>query len=193
MTSRFANTRASTALALPLALGLALVLLSSAVAAAEPPADAAIANAIVERLSGDPGVNSLQVDVDVDQGVASLSGTVSHLLAKQRARRLAGTVKGVRAVINRIEVAAPFRPDDELKAQIEAALATDTATESYEVEVKVDRQRVTLDGWVDSWAERMLAAQVAMGVAGVKRLEGQGGGRPARSGLVLRQQLRRAT
>ncbi len=154
------------------AMGWSL-LWSAAVSAAETLEDTAIAAAVGDRLLADPGVDSLQIDVDVEQGVATLRGTVRTLMAKERARRIAGTVKGVRAVINRIDVLPPFRPDDELKARIETALATDPATESYEVEVEVERQRVTLDGWVDSWAERTLAAQVAKSITGVKRLDNE--------------------
>ena len=155
---------------------IALVLLFATLApalvsAADKPGDDDIALAVTQRLLNDPGARNFVIDVEVEQGVVSLTGSVTNLMAKERARRLAETVKGVRAIVNRIDVSPRFRPDDELRQDVEQALAVDPATDVYEVEVDVDRQKVILTGSVDSWAEKRLAGRVAKRVNGVKALE----------------------
>ena len=50
-------------------------------------------------------VNLLKIDVTVEEGVVYLSGETDDAQQKQVAERLAGTVPGVRRVINKVSVA----------------------------------------------------------------------------------------
>jgi len=128
-----------------------------------------IQDAIEDELFADPGVDSHRIDVDVIDGVVTLTGTVDDALSRDRATLVSETVKGVESVVNQV-VVDPFvnRSPAELRSDIEMALLTNAATESYEVEVSADDSgAVSLEGQVDSWAERRLAERVAKGVAGV--------------------------
>lgn len=107
------------------------------------------------------------IDVETIKGVVSLKGSVDNLLAKDRARALAEATKGVRSVINQIEVAASDREDAEIRTDVAQALLRDPATDSYEVNVKVKDGSVTLTGEVESWQEHKLCTKVAKGVKGV--------------------------
>lgn len=131
--------------------------------------NASITDAVEDEFLFDRGVPFNDIDVHVSDGVVTLAGTVNNLLAKKRATRLAETVKGVRAVVNKIEVApAKKRSASALKRDVEAALLADPATESYELRVDAtDAGKVTLRGTADSWQEYHLAEKVAMSVAGV--------------------------
>jgi osmotically-inducible protein OsmY len=164
--------------AIALCLAFALACLAPATAASLD--DRAVALAVNERLFQDPGVSNLLIDVAVEQGVVELTGSVNSLLAQQRATRLAETVKGVRAVVDRVEVVPTFRPDDELESAIRRALATHPVTDAYQVDVVVERQRATLRGAVDSRAERRLAERVAKDVAGIESLANRIAVRPGR-------------
>jgi len=136
------------------------------------PSDQRISDHVEDELLFDEGVDSLQIDVDTNQGVLTLSGSVHNILAKERAARIAEGVKGVRAVVNMIEVEPPLeRTDHEIESDIGAALTTNPATDSYEVAAAVDNGKATLSGVVDSWQEKQLAAKVAKGVSGVVGLE----------------------
>lgn len=151
-------------------LTLALLLVTPCSSAAEAPPDDAIALALTERLLREPGVSSAVIDVTVDRGVVSLTGTAAHLLAKERARRLAETVKGVRAVIDRVAVAPPAGTDEALRQELIEALTLDPGIDRDQIDVVVKDQEVSLRGTVDSWPEKFLAGQTAKRVAGVKAL-----------------------
>lgn len=162
------RNRPASAVALLFALACVLALAGSARAAEPPLDDRAIALAVNERLYRDPAVSNLLIEVDADDGVVLLSGSVTSLMARERARRLAGTVRSVRAVVDRLKVVPTFRPDRELEQAITDALAAHPATEAFQVGVSVERQRATLTGTVDSGAERRLAGRVARGIAGLE-------------------------
>jgi osmotically-inducible protein OsmY len=132
--------------------------------------DEAISNAIESAMMFDQAVNSNWIDVEVDNGVVTLSGTVKNLLAKERAVRLTRTVKGVVSVIDRINIEAPPVSDGELRGDVKNALLWDPATEAYEIDVDVRDGTVILDGQVDSWDEKELAAKVVKGVRGVEQI-----------------------
>lgn len=133
--------------------------------------DQDIIDALESELLEDPAVPSYEIDVDCAAGVVTLTGTVDDLLARERAALVGQALKGVRSVINRIEVEPDtVRTDAEIAADIEAAWLSDAATDSYEVRVEVVDGHAVLKGEVDSWQERDLCASVAKGVRGVRAL-----------------------
>lgn len=114
------------------------------------------------------------ITVTIDQGIVTLSGTLDNLLAKDRAVQDVKTVKGVRGIINQIEVEPSHRvSDSELRQDVLAALLKDPATDSYELAIKVKNAIVTLSGTVDSWQEKQLSEQVAKGVKGIIKVENE--------------------
>ena len=164
-------------LAAVIALCAAILFTSGEVAgrAAKPEVtDLAITDAIEDELSLDTAVRSGRIDVETNDGIVTLEGVVDNILEKDRAAQIAKTVKGVRAVVNGIDVVpSTLLSDDELRKDIKNALRMDPATESYEIDVSVDDNRVTLTGNVDSWQEKQLAEKVAKGVSGVSAVENQ--------------------
>jgi osmotically-inducible protein OsmY len=64
-------------------------------------------------LLNDSGVPAYLIDVSTRDGIVTLSGWVDSLLAKERASEIAATIKGVRAVVNRIAITT-VRPDEEI-------------------------------------------------------------------------------
>jgi osmotically-inducible protein OsmY len=112
------------------------------------------------------------IDVACNEGIVTLTGTADNILAKQRATRLAETVKGVRSVVNRMTVRpSKGRSSTDIMRDVERALQTDPATDSYELTVLVTADgHVTLTGRADSWQEKKLAEKVAAGVNGVTKI-----------------------
>jgi len=132
--------------------------------------DTDITNAVEKNLLTDEAVSSHLIDVFVTDGVVRLSGTVSSLLEKDRAVAVTESVKGVRSVVNEIEIRAVNRTDERIKKDVTEAIAGDPATDTYEIGIKVDDGVVTLSGTVESWAEKLLVERVVKGVKGIKKI-----------------------
>ena len=132
--------------------------------------DRGITSAVERALDLEKGVFPDDVDVSTSQGIVTLSGPVNNLLAKERAVRIAESIRGVRGVIDRISVTPASRPDADIRKDIQAALRQDPATESYRVAVSVQKAVATLTGSVGSHAEKQLADRIARGVKGVKEV-----------------------
>ena len=134
------------------------------------PTDKEISNAVEDELLSNSATPSYLIDVETNDGIVTLSGSVNNILAKDGAIQVARMVKGVRGVIDRIKVTAPAIPDDQLEKNIEQTLLNDPATAAYEVEPSSENGVVTLSGMVDSWQEKRLAEYVVKGVKGVSEV-----------------------
>lgn len=66
--------------------------------------DQRIVEDLCERLTDDDDIDASDIEVQVDQGVVTLAGTVGERWMKHRAEDLAGRCSGVRDVDNRIRV-----------------------------------------------------------------------------------------
>jgi osmotically-inducible protein OsmY len=154
-----------------LAALLLVALPAPAAAATHELDDRDIRAAIEDDFLIDSTVPFHSVDVDVDRGIVTLSGTVDTLVARERAVEMAQTIKGVRSVVDDIQVDPPPRSDGELRRDVEWALIHDPAADGYEVTVHVEDGVVTLDGTVDSYQEKQLVRRVAEGVKGVKDIQ----------------------
>jgi len=133
--------------------------------------DRSVSDAVEDQLLLDQVFFTDLIDVRTDDGVVTLSGRVDNLMAKERAGRIAEKVKGVRAVVNTIDVVPPAaRTDADIQNDVKAALRDDPATDAYEIGVAVADHVVTLSGIVDSWQGRTLCGNVAKEVSGVTGL-----------------------
>jgi osmotically-inducible protein OsmY len=135
--------------------------------------DDEIAMGIDAQLLLDDAVTAHSVDVTVDQGIVTLTGTVDNLLAAGRAARIAASVRDVRAVVNRIATVTAERSTEEIREDILHVLVFDPAVDAGEVEIDVDGSRVVLRGTVDSWQEKRLASLAVKKVPGIETLENQ--------------------
>ncbi|MCX6633029.1 MAG: BON domain-containing protein [Candidatus Solibacter sp.] len=89
-----------------LAAFLALFLLLAVGLAKDPPqvTDDTISDAVRVRLAGDQLVGVLPLQVTVKQGVVTLAGLVEQKSLKTRAENVTKKVKGVKQVVNNIEI-----------------------------------------------------------------------------------------
>lgn len=129
--------------------------------------DREISLAVENELLSSDAVASHKIDVSSSGGIVSLSGRVDNLMARRAAGRIAQQVKGVRAVINQIVVLPAQREDGKIAEDIRQAWSADPATESGELQVDVVHGEATLEGSVDSPAERILAERIARSVRGL--------------------------
>lgn len=123
--------------------------------------------AIEAELLADAAVSSHLIDISTKEGIVTLSGRTDNILEKDRAVRIARMIKGVRAVVDKMEVKETDRPDEEIQNEVTEALLRDPAAESFKIDVLVNAGVVTLNGQVESYAERKLCSNIAKGVRGV--------------------------
>lgn len=69
--------------------------------------DAAVTTAVKARLIANPDTSALRIDVDTDDGVVTLSGTVRSREEKDEAVRVAKETDGVTRVVDRLEIGSP--------------------------------------------------------------------------------------
>ena len=137
-----------------------------------PRTDAAIAQAVLDTLRFDPRVRSYQPLVLVHNGIVTLTGAVSNLLAKQDAERDARHVVGVWDVHNLLKVRTHrFIPDANVCQTIKEALARDPYVGFFEFSVRVHNGKAQLYGHVNSRFEQEQAGGVAAGVNGVAEVD----------------------
>ncbi len=130
--------------------------------------DRDIAGAVKTEFMIAPNINADSVNVRVSDGVVMLSGKTDNILTKKRSAKIAGSVTGVKSVVNNIMVTKTTRSDAEVEDDLVTALANNPATDAFQVNTSVDNGIVNLSGTVKSWQEKELCRDVAESVRGVR-------------------------
>jgi osmotically-inducible protein OsmY len=124
--------------------------------------------AIENALLTNPRVNAFNVVTAVENGVATLTGTVSNLQAKRAAEEESDDILGVWRVKNYLRVRpALSRTDTEIAQDIRSSLHRNPYVDRYDITVNVYNGKAYLTGEVDSWFQKSQAEDVAAGVLGV--------------------------
>ena len=154
--------------------------------------DDLITSDVAKRLKADRTLDNSSISVrSVDKGVVYLTGRAASLDDHQRALYYAASAPGVHRVVSEIDVSDTL-PDDDFKTDVaikrtagavtsdlwitsatKMKLAADFRTPATEINVDSRDGVVTLFGMVPSQDSKAAAAEMAHGVAGVKRVENQ--------------------
>lgn len=132
--------------------------------------DQDISDAVEDKLMLDGVVPVHRININTVAGIVTLSGTVDTILAKQRALRVAQTVRGVKSVINTIVVTPVFRADRDVERDIRKAFSRNPALAAKKLNPEVKKSIVTLSGTVESWPEHDVAIKLAQSVKGVSNV-----------------------
>jgi osmotically-inducible protein OsmY len=128
----------------------------------------AVAAAVTAKLNKKQFQN---VKVTVENGIATLTGTVDLYEYKDEADRVAHKVKGVTAVRNQIEVGGPSIPDAQLQAKLLEKLQYDRVgygNAFNSISVSVQDGDVTLGGHARTPVDKDSALSLASTFPGVK-------------------------
>lgn len=138
--------------------------------------DLELRRAILDELEFRPHIDAAAIGVAIENGVVCLTGHVRTYAEKEAAERAVKSVKGVKAVVEQIQVRVPteLEVDDEVIAsRCLDVIRWSTATVSDRIQIEVQRGWVTLDGEVE-WQYQKEAAQDAVqklaGVVGVNNM-----------------------
>lgn len=133
-----------------------------------------------------PYLRALDLKVSVQNGKATLTGTVDEEVNKELAKEIALGVSGITEVDNQIVVKADYTPkpstepsygdrieDASITAAVKSKLLWSRHTEGLAIKVETRRGRVTLSGTADSAAARDTAGNLAMATRGVVSVNNQ--------------------
>lgn len=146
--------------------------------------DATLTATVKSKLLWNRSTEGLDINVDTQNGVVSLSGEAQSAEAKELAGRLADNTDGVRKVVNDLKVsgtastAAKVQGSaDKAGAAITDAWITSKVKSSYlvsrnldglDISVETKGGLVTLSGMVNTSAEKDLAIEMANNIRGVR-------------------------
>jgi osmotically-inducible protein OsmY len=133
--------------------------------------DSDIQQNVVDELHWEPSLEDDDIAVGVKEGVVTLAGYTKSYLDKWKAERVASRVKGVKAIVNNIEVKLPSaseRPDPDIARAAVDALNWNVSVPKDRIKVKVEKGWVTLEGDVDWYYQREAAERAVRYLTGVK-------------------------
>ena len=129
-----------------------------------------------------PYLRANDLQVSVDQGNATVTGTVEEDVSKELAKQIALGVPGIKTVDNQIMVAADYAPparssqersfgevvdDATITATVKSKLLWSKNTEGLEMDVDTRLGKVTLNGAAESDASKELTGSMAANTRGV--------------------------
>lgn len=119
--------------------------------------DSHLQKSVLAEFAWEPSVTAGHIGVTADDGVVTLSGHVGSYAEKHAAETAARRVKGVRAVVEEIEVRLPVgteRSDPEIAAAATERLFWNVSIPKDSLQVTVEKGWVTLSGEVDWWYQK---------------------------------------
>jgi osmotically-inducible protein OsmY len=139
--------------------------------------DQEIEHDVSRRLQLTYGLNPWALHVQVQDGAVTLAGTVSTWPQLRQAELIAGEVRGVKRIENKLVVESardavpPTVADELLETDVKTALLRDAYIGYLTIEVSVAKGVVRLDGKVPNLFHRERAEQEASAIAGVRSVE----------------------
>ncbi|HEX9635555.1 MAG TPA: BON domain-containing protein [Candidatus Limnocylindria bacterium] len=138
--------------------------------------DKQLQQAVIDELDWEPSVDASDIGVTASNGVVTLSGYVPTFWQKRKAEWAAQRVKGVKALVEEIEVKLRGEDrwaDDTIAERALQSLASDAAVPKDRITLKVEDGWVTLSGEVDWHFQKTAAEHDVHNITGVRGLSNQ--------------------
>lgn len=132
--------------------------------------DVQLQKAVLDELNWEPSITAAHIGVSANDGVVTLAGHVGTYVEKFAAEKATRRVKGVRAVVEGLEVRllnSLKREDDEIAKVAVNHLAWDASIPKDAIMVKVEKGWITLSGNVAWNYQREAAERDVRGLSGV--------------------------
>ncbi|MCL5959549.1 MAG: BON domain-containing protein [Chloroflexi bacterium] len=130
--------------------------------------DAEVERYLRDLIYADVRLNAENIQIEVSEGVALLRGSVPNSQQRALARDISNRIKGVRRVVNELEVVpAGARSDADITADVVSALTVDSLVDEDKIDVTTVDRVVHMEGTVNTYVERKAAYDDARQVSGV--------------------------
>ena len=126
---------------------------------------------VYEELKWDPRINEGDIGVSVANGLVTLSGTIPNYAEKWAAEEAAQKVKGVSAVVNKIDVKLSngnVKDDQHIAEAALNALHWNTWVPSESIKLTVEKGWITLAGSVKANYQKQAAENAVKELLGVR-------------------------
>lgn len=133
-------------------------------------ADDEIARRAVTILAWNTTIPENAVQVMVQRGWVTLTGTVAWQYQKTAATDVVQRLGGVVGISNNIEI-KPHLTSADVSKKIKSALVRSAEIEAQAIQVSVSDGTVRLEGHVRTWSERMAAERAAWSIPGVTQVD----------------------
>jgi len=133
--------------------------------------DKDIAGSVATMIESNTMLADQDIDISIENGMVTLSGHVSFEFQRRSAERCVEHLKGVIAVVNRVQIVSPTAIEHDVREHIRQALMRNAIIDASKVQIDFDHGYVRLHGTVDSLQEKYAAARAAWRAKGVTRLQ----------------------
>ena len=134
--------------------------------------DEDLSDLIKDAIRRDERVYLQPIDVSVDDGIVTLTGTVCSHRRKEVAYEIASSFEGCRDVVNKLMVDPETTlPDKEVVKKVVSSLNANADIIEGTINVAVTEGVASLSGTIKSECERLVAEDVARSVRGVRDVE----------------------
>lgn len=138
--------------------------------------DLEIKEDVLDELEWQPNIDETEIGVTVDKGVVTLTGTVDSYSKKIAAEKAAKRVKGVRAVVENVEVKYGLeykKTDKEIAKAALDALKWNYSVPDEKITLKVENGWIYLTGEVEWEYQKDAAQRAVQDLLGVKHVSNQ--------------------
>jgi osmotically-inducible protein OsmY len=128
---------------------------------------------IFDRLNWDIRVRASDIDIELDNGIVRLTGTVPNFTARLAAQLDAYVVPGVKKVKNELKIRYPkgAPSDKDIKSRIEDILLWNSDINASKISISVSSGVVLLTGSVKTYLEKIKAEEIASNINGVTNVK----------------------
>ncbi len=150
---------------------------------------------VKEALDWEPALDARAINISVKDGIVTLTGSVPSYPEKHTAEKAAGLVRGVKAVACELTVSLPAfnaRSDHEIARAAADAIQWNTLLTNTNIQVFVDKGRITLEGNVNWNYQRQSADRSVRYLAGVRDVNNHLVVKPTAERVAVKSQIEAA-